>query len=171
MNYFKYVSAVVLGAGVITTPSIAIAQSARFTDPASIDRAVADYTGTPMGTVGGARSPVDRRLRLTACRSALVLAPYGRRQDSLQVTCPDAGGWRIFIPLIKTAANVSTQVLISKGDQVSIAIEGRGFSVVQTGRALESGVMGDWIRVAPPGKGETIRARIERPGRVVIPIG
>lgn len=153
------------------TATTASAQDARFADPAAIDRAVAGYTGAEVGIAGGARAPVDRRLRLVACAAPLSIAPYGRKQDSLQVSCPDAGGWRIFVPLSQSTQSAAVQVLIAKGDSVTIAIEGRGFSIAQTGRALESGAEGDWIRVAPPGKGETIRARVDRPGRVVIPVG
>lgn len=155
-------------------PATLNAQSAQFTDPAAIDREVERFTGAARGTPGGARAPVDRRLRLTRCGSYLSLSLYGAREDSVQVSCPDGAGWRIFVPLAKasaTAAAAQSQQMVARGDRVSIAIEGRGFSIVQSGEAVEGGAAGDWIRVQPPGKTETVRARIERPGRVVIPLG
>lgn len=146
------------------------AQNQEFTDPGSIDQAVARFTGAATGDAGGARSQIDRRLRLARCRSPLDLQLYGTRQDSVAVSCPDPAGWRIFVPLAKAAPAAATRELIGRGDIVSIAIEGRGFSVAQAGEALESGSAGDWIRVKPPGKAEAIRAKVERPGKVVIPM-
>ena len=40
--------------------------------------------------------------------------------------------------------------------------------VQQSGEAMEAGAQGEWIRVRPSGTRETLRARIEEPGRVVI---
>jgi flagella basal body P-ring formation protein FlgA len=50
-----------------------------------------------------------------------------------------------------------------------IAVRGRGFSVQQPGEAVEGGAVGDWIFVRTAPKAEALRARIERPGLVVIP--
>ncbi len=169
MKYCKRTLSVIF-ASLVAAPSAGSAQSGRFTDPASIDLAVAEYTGAPIGVAGGAQVPVDRRLKLGVCGSSLAIKPYGRTQGSLQVSCLDAGGWRIFVPLVQHAQAEAAPNLITKGDRVSIAVQGRGFSVAQSGRALESGAAGDWIRVEPPGKGDVIRARIERAGRVVIPL-
>lgn len=148
------------------------AQSQQFTDPALVDQEVSRFTGVPIGQTGGARSQIDRRLRLVRCQRPLDLALYGTQQNSVAVSCPDPSGWRIFVPLLAAAAptGAAVQELVSRGDNVSIAIEGRGFSVAQSGEAMESGGAGDWIRVKPPGKAEAIRARIERPGKVVIPL-
>lgn len=157
--------------GLLASPLMPLAaQSQQFTDPGSIDQAVARFTGAATGDAGGARSQIDRRLRLARCRSPLDLELYGTRQDSVAVSCPDPAGWRIFVPLMKATLAAATRELIGRGDIVSIAIEGRGFSVAQTGEALEGGAAGDWIRVKPPGKTEAIRARVERPGKVVIPM-
>ena len=153
------------------SPALATGQVAHFMDLALIDQAVVDFTGANIGAIGGARAPVDRRLRLSSCSTPRALIFYGRKQDSLQVSCPDAGSWSIFVTLTKAASAPKTQTLVAKGDRVSIAIEGRGFSVLQTGQALEGGAEGEWIRVVLPENGETIRARVERPGRVVIPLG
>ncbi len=159
-------------AAILTALSMpAHAADGRFADPAAIDREVEQFTGAAIGTPGGARAPVDRRLRLARCSSYLAIELYGSRGDSVAVRCPDAGGWRIFVPLVKIATVAARSAeLVSRGDSVSIAIEGRGFSILQTGEAMEGGGAGDWIAVQPPGKVETVRARIERPGKVVIPV-
>ena len=69
---------------------------------------------------------------------------------------------------------------VNKGDAVSIAVTGDGFTVSQPGEALEGGPIGGWIRVRPvksggaaasfAGNGETLRAQVVRPGTVAIPL-
>ncbi len=153
----------------ITMPAIAVAQNGTAADLAEIDREVAAFTGASIGMPGGARAPLDRRMRLTRCNMPLQLSAYGMRQDSVLVQCP--GGWRVFVPLSRGAEPAAKAELISRGDRVSIVLEGRGFSVTQTGEAMESGADGDWIRVKPPGLGDPIRAKVISPGRVTIPLG
>lgn len=147
-----------------------------FTDHSVIDAAVEAFTGAPVGAVGGARTPVDRRLRLAPCRSALALGFHGNRVDMLTVACPDPGSWRIFValnsanaPAAAAQARAEKPVeIVARGDLVSIVVEGQGFMVQQSGEAMEAGAQGEWIRVRPSGTRETLRARIEQPGRVVI---
>jgi flagella basal body P-ring formation protein FlgA len=147
-----------------------------FADLDVIDRQVAAFTGAPVGAVGGAITPVDRRLRLQSCRNGLALSWRTATQDSVVVQCGDANGWRIFVP-VKQAPQVAAAQqpdAINRGDAVSIAVEGDGFSVSQPGEALDSGAVGDWIRVRPATAGrrraEPMRARIVRPGLVSLPM-
>jgi flagellar basal body P-ring formation protein FlgA len=158
----------------------AAAAQDRFADLTTIDRAVEGFTGAPIGTPGGATGPVDRRLRLAQCRSPLALAWHGRRQDAVRVECPDAGSWRIFVPLAlglqsasaaAAASSQSQQVLVERGQPVTIALTGRGFTVQQSGKALEQGVAGQWISVEPLGAKTPVQARVARPGLVTIPVG
>ena len=74
-------------------------QGAGFADLDAVDREVAAFTGAPIGAPGGASMPVDRRLRLQACAAPLAVSWNGLRRDSVQVQCPAAGGWRIFVSL------------------------------------------------------------------------
>ncbi len=144
-----------------------------FVNPAEIDRAVEHFTGSPIGVTGGAALPVDRRLRLAQCRAPLALAWHGARQNTVKVECPDSGSWRIFVALsnARGAAPAGRRDrLVARGDAVSIIVRGAGFSVTQTGEAMEEGGQGEWIRVKPPGSAEPLRARIERPGLVTIPL-
>jgi len=146
------------------------AAASPYTSPADIDRAVMGFTGAMPGTPGGARLPADPRLRLAACAAPLVLDWHTPARTSVRVECPGPAAWRIFVavapatPLSSTAAPA-----IKRGDTVMIAVRGRGFSVQQPGEAIEGGAVGEWIFVRTARKAEALRARIERPGLVVIP--
>ncbi|MDE2595408.1 MAG: flagella basal body P-ring formation protein FlgA [Sphingomonadales bacterium] len=147
----------------------AAAQAASYADLAAIDRDVALFAGS------GAAMPVDRRLRLNPCFTPLALSWRLPRRDSVIVQCPDAGGWRLFVPLLALpdeAAPATPAVL--RGEAVTITVEGDGFAVSQPGEAMEAGPVGAWIRVrtlsgGKPG-GDPIRARIDRPGLVSVPL-
>ena len=159
-----------------TVPLWAQPQAPQFIEHAMIDGAVERFTGAPAGAPGGARVPVDRRMRLAVCSKDLDVRFHGARVDTLTVACPDPGSWRIFVALNTSMASAAAapapaqqvQEIVARGDLVSIMVSGRGFSVQQGGEALEAGAAGDWIRVRPTGSKETLRARISRPGLVTI---
>lgn len=143
------------------------AAASTFMDHAAIDQEVSRFTGAAIGTQGGARTPVDRRLKLASCQSSLALEWYGNAQDTVLVRCPDAGGWRIFVPLTGGQAAAPAQDVVSRGEVVSIAVSGRGFTLSRQGEAMEAGAIGEWIRVRPAGtREEPIRAQVLQPGRV-----
>jgi len=144
-----------------------------FADLSTIDANVAAFTGRGIGQTGGANTPVDRRLRLNACRSPLALSWRGGRRDTVLVECPDLGSWRLFVPVraAETSGSVA-QVAVARGEQVSIAVVGEGFSISQPGEAMDSGTVGEWIRVrgvknGTP-QGDAMRAIITRPGVVEV---
>lgn len=150
----------------------ASARSAGSTDPAEIDRLVAGFTGQPIGAVGGARAPVDRRLRLAACAGPLALDWYGTPGKTVAVSCPDPGGWQIYVNVLASAPAAKTSApIVARGETVTIAVRGRGFTVQRQGEAMEAGAEGDWIKVRTGPDAAPVRARIERPGLVVIPAG
>lgn len=159
--------------------ALAAVVSAQFADLDAIDRQVAAFTGADAGQAGGAMSPVDRRLRLQPCRTGMALSWRTPAQDSVVVQCGDAGGWRIFVPVRSVGgagqgAGQGGPVAITRGDAVSIAVSGEGFTVSQPGEAMESGPVGGWIKVRPVSgtvvRGDVMRARIERPGLVSVPL-
>ena len=167
-------------AAILSVP--AGAQSGAFADLSAIDREVSAFTGAPIGTPGGARHPVDRRLRLASCPGALSLDWHGRRADMVRVECANGAGWRIFVPVNANAASLAAAAgalaqdepsmpLVERGQVLTITIQGSGFSVSQQGEALEEGAIGDWIRVRPEGQRDAVRARIDTPGRATIPLG
>jgi flagella basal body P-ring formation protein FlgA len=158
-------AAFALGALAAAIPAVA----AGFHDPASIDRQVAQFTGAPTGGEGGARLPVDRRLKLSQCPMPLALEWYGSSNRTVLVRCPIAGGWRLFVPVAGGSGGTSSEPVVARGEMVSIAIQGSGFTVTRNGEALEEGAVGEWIRVRPAGdKRDPIRARVIQPGRVGI---
>jgi flagella basal body P-ring formation protein FlgA len=145
-------------------------------DLSMIDRAVADFTGADIGQPGGAKLPVDRRLRLSACQSPLDLQWFGRDQRSVQVACP-AAGWRIYVAVHRALGAASggqplaqySGAIIKRGENVSILVRGKGFTLTRQGAAAEDGTQGEWIKVRADGqRTETLRAVVLRPGQVGI---
>jgi flagella basal body P-ring formation protein FlgA len=143
-----------------------------FADLAAIDAQVASFTGHATGQSGGASMPVDRRLRINACRSPVAVSWRAGRRDSVLVECPDPGSWRLFVPVRQAEAGAAGAVAIARGESVNIAVVGEGFSVSQAGEAMDSGSIGDWIRVRGlkngTAQGEPMRAQITRPGTVEV---
>ncbi|OJU60990.1 MAG: hypothetical protein BGO08_12785 [Altererythrobacter sp. 66-12] len=155
-------AAAVLAAG---APAVA----AGFADPAEIDQAVARFTGASIGAEGGARLPVDRRLKLARCEAPLALEWYGRYRDTVLVRCPETGGWRLFVPVETTVAPAAAPkaAAVARGESVAIVVQGKGFTLSRKGEALEGGAVGEWIRVRPAGtRTDPVRLRIVEPGKV-----
>ena len=149
--------------------SAAPSAGAGFADPTAIDDAVARFTGAPVGTPGGARLPVDRRMKLASCTQALSLEWYGQGRKTVLVRCPVTGGWRLFVPVdaAQALAAASAAPVVMRGESVAIAVRGRGFSLTRQGEAMDQGGVGVWIRVRPRGtRTDPMRARIIRPGVV-----
>lgn len=185
-SLIRHLPLVLLAATVLAVPALAqTTASATTTDLAEIDTAVAQFTGRSIGLPGGAAQPVDRRLRLARCVAPLAIGwrtgTAGERHDTVLVRCPDAGGWRLYVSLASAppAANAPDATpVVQRGEAVTIAMIGDGFSVEQGGEALDPGPVGGWIRVrsaAAPGTGpaartEARRARIVRPGLVEVPV-
>lgn len=152
------------------------AQASGVTDPAAIDRAVAAFTGAGTGQPGGARLAADRRLQLPACTAPLMVTWHGAARNTVQVACAGPASWRIFVAIGaagdasgKASGGQAAAPAVKRGDALTIAVRGRGFSVQQAGEAMESGAVGDWIFVRTARKAEPLRARIERPGLATIP--
>lgn len=142
-------------------------------DPAAIDRDVAAFTGQPIGAPGGAARPVYRRLRLAACAAPLVLSWHGDAHASILVECPDAGGWHIFVATASQPAalrQTPAAPVIERGQGVTVAVTGDGFSVSQPAEALESGAIGVWIKVRTQKNADPVQARVVRPGLVEVPV-
>lgn len=143
-------------------------------DHAAIDQAVERFTGAAIGAPGGARMPVDRRLRLASCPAPLDAQWSGTDRASVLLRCAVGTGWRLYVPVMRDVAP-SAQQAISSGEAVAIILSGNGFTLTRQGEALEGGAVGDWIRVRPLSPGgarakEAIRLRILRPGAVGIPL-
>jgi flagella basal body P-ring formation protein FlgA len=151
--------------------ALILAAAAAFADLDAIDRQVALFTGAQVGMAGGLVQPLDRRLQLRPCFAPLALSWRGDARDTVVAQCPDAGGWRLFVPVRAAALTASGPPAVSRGDAVTMAISGEGFSVSQPAEALDAGSVGAWVRVrAVGGKGEPMRAQVIRPGLVTVPM-
>jgi flagella basal body P-ring formation protein FlgA len=142
------------------------------TDPVAIDRAVAEFTGAAIGTPGGARMASDPRLQLAPCGGPLAVSWHTPARTAVMVECPGPTSWRIFVAIAPAQgqnAARATAPAVKRGDAVTVVVRGRGFSVQKPGEAIEAGAVGDWITVRTGPKTEGLRARIERPGLVIIP--
>ena len=92
----------------------------------------------------------------------------------MQVACP-AAGWRIYVAVdtggssARNAAPQYGQTLVKRGENVSILVRGRGFTLNRQGSAVEDGAQGEWIKVRASGeRTETLRAMVLSPGQVGI---
>lgn len=142
-------------------------------DLAAIDSEVAAFTGAPIGGAGGAQRPVDRQMRLARCNQPLTLDYYGAR-SSVRVVCPDAGSWRVFVPLMQARAAEQSAAVISRRDLLRVEAGGAGFRISRSGEALEDGAAGQMIRVKIDDgsrQGRIITAQVIEAGRVRVPIG
>lgn len=154
-------------------------------EPTEIDRAVRAFTGAPIGEIGGARASADRRLRLAACATPLTTTWHGTNRTAVKVECSRTKSaqspWRIFVATrpaepsapgrARTIQSAPIAPQIKRGDPITVIVRGRGFTVQQAGEAMENGRVGDWIGVRTARQAEPVRARIERPGLAIIPIG
>jgi flagella basal body P-ring formation protein FlgA len=151
--------------------------AAPFADLDAVDSQVAHFTGAGIGQPGGAAAPADRRLRLQPCRTPLQLGWHGPRRDTVVVQCPDMGSWRLYVPINGGGGGGQAALpAVNRGDAVTIAVKGPGFTVSQPGEAMEGGAVGAWIKVRTvsvtprPGATDAMRAQIVRPGLVSIPL-
>lgn len=142
------------------------AQAQGFEDLAGIERQVAAFADGDPADPASTLIPVDRRLRLSACDTPLELAWPGTRRDSVLVRCPRTGGWKIYVRLLASnTARAAVTPVVMKGDSVTVMLRGPGFSVSQSGQAMEPGAVDSWVRVRV-GKDGEMRARVLRPGVV-----
>jgi flagella basal body P-ring formation protein FlgA len=94
------------------------AQAAGSWQPVDSIRAAALST-LPAGSEGD--TTLDSALRLPACGQALRAQPTGT--STVEVSCPDAGGWRLFVP-VKVRRNQTVLILnrgIAAGETLGVA--------------------------------------------------
>ena len=95
-----------------------------------------------------------------------MLSWYGAARKAVQVRCPAAAGWTLYVP-VAAPATASEAALIRRGDAVTIMVGGDGFAVSQPGEALEPGARGDWIKVRGlSAKAPVLRGQVVRPGLI-----
>ena len=161
---------------------LALLAATAFQPTASLDRAVAAFTGHATGEEGGARAAVDPRLRLAACPT-VALSWRSAAQDAVVVTCagPD---WRLFVPVRRPAGApaagpsptatapvvaVKAEPVVRRGDPVLIEAGQDGFSITREGAALGDAAPGARVAVRVESATAPVQAIAIANGRVTLP--
>jgi len=158
-------------------PAIAVHQ-----DTASLDRAVASFTGHAIGEDGGARTPIDARLRLAQCPT-VAISWRTERHDAVVVAC-SGPNWRLFVPVNGGVAAstpaatprvaaytppVKVEPVIKRGDPVTIQAGNAGFSISREGVAIGDAAPGERFMVRVDGTRTPVQAMAVEPGRATLP--
>lgn len=155
--------------------------AAGFQDLSALDRAVADFTGVPAGRLGGARTPVDPRLRLAQCPT-VALAWRTPAQDAVVVRCAGPE-WRIFVPVQMPASDTALTPLrampgapaptlppvIRRNDPVTIEAGTDGFTITREGIAMGDAAPGARFMVRIDGAKGPVQATAVASGRATLP--
>ena len=179
MPNFKPCLAFSLAAPLLTLPSAVEAQAIQ--DLNEIDVLVAATMGAGIGEPGGARAPVDRRLKLKACPVALEVT--GPDLGAAAVRCPTLG-WRIRVPLDLAAerqqsvsvarpsqgraAAAQGAEAVKRGEPILLTVDRPMFSLSRVMIADKDGRVGEVIPVRDDPRGKPIFVRIVEPGRATI---
>lgn len=154
--------------------------AAAFQDTVAVDRAVAAFTAHAAGEEGGARAPVDTRLRLAAC-PMVSLSWRTEAHDAVVVACsgPD---WRLYVPVVRVpavtpaaatgiaqAAAAKVAPVIRRGDPVMVEAGTDGFSVTREGVAMGDAVPGSRFLVKVEDARGPVQAVATADGRAVLP--
>lgn len=159
----------------------ASANPAGFQSTDTLDRLVEQFAGAPIGMEGGARAPVDKRLRLAAC-DAPELSWRSAAEDAVVIRCQGPQQWRVFVPvnaLPKPAAPVVAAMpapavvkpvtVIKRGDPVLIEAGAAGFSITREGLAVADAAAGGRVLVKVDDKRPPVAAIALEPGRARLP--
>lgn len=154
-----------------------------FQDTASLDRAVAAFTGRGIGDEGGARTAIDARLRLRSCPT-VALSWRTEVHDAVVVACAGPE-WRLFVPVRATTAAPTgaptlrptpparAQPVIRRGDPVVIEAgqktESGGFSITREGVAVTDAAPGARFTVRVADARAPVQATAIAAGRATLP--
>lgn len=160
---------------------VAGASPGGFQSTETLDRLVEQFAGAPIGATGGARAPVDKRLKLAAC-DAPQLSWRSAAEDAVVIRCQGPQQWRVFVPVIalprpatpavtamKAPAAVKPAVVIKRGDPVVIEAGAPGFSITRDGTAMADAVAGGRVLVKVDDKRPPVAAIAVEPGRARLP--
>ena len=160
--------------------ALLLAGAPAFQDTAGLDRAVAAFTGRPLGAEGGARTAIDPRLRLAAC-STVAMSWRTEAHDAVVVTCAGPN-WRIFVPTVRTVAAAPSpaarpaaiaaakvEPVVRRGDPVVIEAGSQGFSITREGVALGDAAPGARFGVRVENARAPVQAIAVGAGRARLP--
>ena len=152
--------------------------AAAFQDIAALDRAVAAFTARPLGSEGGARAPVDARLRLAACPT-VAMSWRTEAHDAVVISCAGPQ-WRLFVPVIavpRAAPAPAAQAVaarpaapvIRRGDPVTIEAGSDGFSITRDGVAMADAAPGARLLIKVDGADRPVQGVAVDTGRATLP--
>jgi flagella basal body P-ring formation protein FlgA len=171
---------ILLPALLIAMPAMAAA--ATLQDTATLDRAVAGFTGRAIGEDGGARTAIDSRLKLGQCPT-VALSWHGVRHDAVMITCsgPD---WHIYVPLqmaapapfvpapaaaAAVAPPAKPVIVIKRGDPVMVEAADSGFSISREAVAMGDAAVGQRFMCKGDGDKAPFQAVAVDTGRATLP--
>lgn len=170
MSFARKVAAFSISTMILTTGSVASA--AGFQNIVQLDKIVSDTIGADIGEPGGARSQIDRRLRLGKCPA--VPTVEGPVFGAAIVRCAPLG-WRIRVPLVgevaasnSGSADSKREMLIRRGQNVTLVYKGAGFSLSRQMIADENGAIGEMIAVRRDRRSPRILAEVSGNGQVIM---
>ncbi len=165
---------------VIATALLLATTPATFQSTEALDQILALFTGKAVGEAGGARTPVDSRLKLADC-AAPQLAWMSDAQDAIVVRCL-APQWKIYVPIepglprpvVASVAAVPVKPakvdpVIRRGDPVTIEAGSAGFSITREGIAMGDAAPGGRFLVRVDEKKPPIQAVALESGRATLP--
>ncbi len=158
----------------LATPALATG----FQDTAGLDRAVAAFAGHAIGEDGGARAPVDTRLKLAQCPT-VALSWRTPAHDAVVVTCsgPD---WKIYVPMRAPVVSAGEQTVVTmplakgppvikRGDPVVIEAGSEGFQISREGIAMGDAAVGARFLVKVGDTRTPVQAIALAGGRATLP--
>lgn len=165
-GFYSASAGLAVWAGALSSP--AVQAQTGFTSPDLVDAAVAQFTGHEAGAVGGARNTLDARLRLHHCAQPLAASWHGRPGYTVKVACSGPKAWHIFVAVRQAPRAAPVAPVVKRGDQLTLAVEGKGFVIRRPAEAQEAGRIGEWIALRTARGAKPIAARLVRPGLAVI---
>lgn len=153
--------------------------AAGFQDTAALDQSVAAFTGRPIGAEGGARTPVDPRLRLAGC-STVAISWRTEQHDAVVIACANPN-WRIFVPVIRpmgapaaiagaaVVPAVKAEPVIRRGDPIVIEAGDAGFSISREGVAMADAAPGARFMVKVDDTRTPVQAIAVSSGKATLP--
>lgn len=157
---------------------LAAAPAEQFQSTAVLDAVVAQFTGRQIGEQGGARAPVDNRLKLAPC-AAPQLEWRSDAKDAVLVRCMTPG-WRLYVPVNAVsvpkpavaegpARPVKAEPVIRRGDPITVEAGAPGFSITREGVAMGDAAPGARLLVKVDEKRAPIQAVAVEQGLARLP--
>lgn len=166
---------------ILLSAMAASASPGAFQSTETLDRLVEQFAGAPIGMEGGARAPVDKRLKLAAC-DAPQLSWRSAAEDVVVIRCQGPQQWRVFVPVnvlpkpatpavaaMPAPAVVKPATVIKRGDPVLIEAGAAGFSISREGLAMADAAAGARVLVKVDDKRPPVAAIALEPGRARLP--